>query len=150
MDDATQKAIEDEDMDAAVNEVLPDLLARFHASSPGVQAKLVTHLYECRIRGEFEARAREAERTTPVSPEWMDGAEGRRLQVQRVSAKSLTWFVVRDEPGSTRIGYMVRIELYPGEENMLLQDTVGNRVKLPGIPTIGQVRDAVRLFTGRE
>lgn len=91
---------------------------------------------------------RDAERTTLVSPEWMDGAEAKRLGFEKVSRHSRTWSVGIDT--GTPFMPAVRIELYEGRENMHVQDDAGARAVFAGIPTIRQVRAAVFLATGRE
>ena len=108
-----------------------------------------------RVRGERTAidvletvLARDAERTAPVTPEWLDGPEGRRLGFERDRHDELLWTAKADGLSSAN----VRLS-FPGPA-LWVADWLGSEAvvdrQLHGDATIAQVRDAVRLFTGRE
>jgi len=90
--------------------------------------------------------ARDAERTTPVTPEWLDGAEGKRLGFARVGKTE--WRSGSDDIHMPAV-YVNLADLSAGYRGLTVfinTQCVGEY----GVPTIAQVRAAVFLATGRE
>ena len=96
--------------------------------------------------------ARDAERTQPVTAEWLDGPEGKRLGFERDAHDEWLWCAKADGSSSASVQASVQV-LLPGPGLWVAdwnssEEVVGRR--LHGNATIAQVRDAVRLLTGRE
>lgn len=150
MDDATRKAIE---MLKTLNtndyRYAPQGMGPLAAEWKDKPHRLLYDLCAAVDLLQTTALAREAEHTTPVTPEWMDGAEARRLGFERkVASGEWTdeWVAV---PSDTDGYERVRVSL--AERFVEVQDFDGNRAwAVQGaVPTIAQVRAAVYLATGR-
>ena len=135
MDDATRKAIEN-----VVGKI--DVGSRLSGEAIDEDTALMGAFLQ-------DALAREAERTTLVTPEWLDGAEAKRLGFELDVCE---WTTPASDPDGNDLDVVsigICEEARPCYLRLVASSGEAWYVTVNAVPTIAQVRAAVFLATGR-
>ena len=98
---------------------------------------------------EAQSLARESEHTTLVTPEWLDGAEAKRLGFELDVCE---WTTPASDPDGNDldvVGIGIREDARPSYMRLVASSGEVWYVTVNAVPTIAQVRAAVFLATGR-